>query len=856
MSKKILWKDAVNSLTNSWGRFIGIMLLMAVSAFAFIGLKMSGPDMRNTAQTYYQSVNLADLTISSNYGLDKKDIRIIRKEAENSVLDFGYLQDTTVNNSKISLRILSEAKNISINQIVSGKLPNKNNQIAISYLLKDKYHLGEWIKLDDHNDLKTNRFKIVGFIQPSEYTDKSNIGQTTVGTGQLSGIALVKKSAFDSSNYSIARISFDKTKNLDPYSNVYQNVIDNKKKNLTVALKKNGKLKQRELDKNLKSAQEQIYHAKQQIQLAENSGLNVSEQKSHLEKQESKVNNQRQQIKQLGNVSYYVNDRKNDPGYDTYQSNSEKIELITNIFPVFLFAVAALVSFSTMTRFIDEERQNIGVLRALGYSKLDTSLKFIVYSLTAALTGVLIGAIGGYWLLPRIIFNSYTANLTLTNFRASFSWKYLFLTILIAVLCTTGAALIQLFFVLRTKTSELLLPKPPKNGSRILLEKIKPLWQHLSFNYKVTLRNIFRYKVKMIMTILGIAGCTGLLMMGFGIRDSLAGIGQKQYGELIKYDLIAVDKNYLSNSQKDKLKRKLNSKQVNKYLPVHFENITKKINGTNQDVSIIVPASNKKISNYINLRNRQSGQKISLNNHGVVISEKLANLLHLRVGDKLILNINNGKKVKLPISQICEMYMGHYVLMNPDVYEKFFDQKMNTNAQLIELKSDVQTDDFANSLMKTGVVSAINLNTNNKQIIDSLIQSMDKVMFLLIGLAALLAVVVIFTLTTTNLEERMREISTLKVLGFYNKEASLYIYRETIILSIFGILFGFLIGNWLHSFIIDNLAPINAMFKPGILISNYLLSAMIPLIITAIMAIFVSYKIKEVNMLEALKSVD
>ena len=202
------------------------------------------------------------------------------------------------------------------------------------------------------------------------------------------------------------------------------------------------------------------------------------------------------------------------------------------------------------------------------------------------------------------------------------------------------------------------------------------------------------------------------------------------------------------------------------------------------------------------------------------------------------------------------MYMGHYVLMNSDIYEKYFDQKMNANAQLIELKSGVKTDDFANSLMKTEAVNAINLNTSNKQIIDSLIQSMDKVMFLLIGLAALLAIVVIFTLTTTNLEERMREISTLKVLGFYNKEASLYIYRETIILSIFGILFGFLIGNWLHSFTIDNLAPMNAMFRPGILMSNYLLSAIIPLAITAIMAIFVNRKIKDVNMLEALKSLD
>lgn len=200
-------------------------------------------------------------------------------------------------------------------------------------------------------------------------------------------------------------------------------------------------------------------------------------------------------------------------------------------------------------------------------------------------------------------------------------------------------------FVLRAKTSELLLPKPPKNGSRIFLERIKPLWRRLGFNYKVTLRNIFRYKVKMIMTILGIAGCTGLLMMGFGIRDSLAGIGQKQYGELIKYDLIAVDKKDLSGNQSRKLEQKLDSKQVNKYLPVHFENITKKIDGTKQDISIIVPKKDQNINDYINLRNRQSGQKINLNNHGVVISEKLANLLNLKSGDELTLNTNNGKKL-------------------------------------------------------------------------------------------------------------------------------------------------------------------------------------------------------------------
>ena len=687
MNRNTFWKDALSSLNHSWGRFIGITLLMAVSAFTFIGLKMAGPDMKNTAQTYYQEVNLADLTVSSNYGLDKNDTQTIKNQAKKATLDFGYLQDATINNSKTSLRVLSESKNISTSQLISGNFPKKDNQIAISYLLRNKYHIGEWITLNEHSNLKNSRFKIVGFIRPSEYTDKSNLGQTNVGTGQLSGVAIVKKSAFKAQSYSIARIRFNKTKELDPYSSTYQKFIDNKKERLTNSLAQNSKLKKTEVDNNFKDAQKQIRQAKEQIQLAENNGLNMSREKARLEKQQKKLNEQEQEIKQLGSISYYVNDRKNDSGYDTYQSNSEKIELITNIFPVFLFAVAALVSFSTMTRFIDEERQNIGVLRALGYSKLDTSLKFVIYSLTAALTGVFIGAIGGYWILPRIIFNAYTANLTLTNFQSGFSWKYLFLTFLISILCTTGAAVIQLFIVLRAKTSELLLPKPPKNGSRILLEKIKPFWQHLSFNYKVTLRNIFRYKVKMIMTILGIAGCTGLLMMGFGIRDSLAGIGQKQYSEIIKYDLIAIDKNSLSSEQSSRLNQKLSSSQVNKYLPVYFENVSKKIAGTNQDLSIIVPEKSSQISKYISLRNRSSGQKINLNSRGIVISEKLAKLLNLSIGDELSLVTTNGKKVKLPISNICEMYMGHYVLMNSNVYQKYFNKKVNSNAQLIELNN-------------------------------------------------------------------------------------------------------------------------------------------------------------------------
>lgn len=297
MNRRILWKDALSSLNHSWGRFVGILLLMAVSAFAFIGLKMAGPDMRNTAQTYYQDVNLADLTVSSNYGLDKNDTQTIKKQARKATIDFGYLQDTTINNSKTSLRVLSESKNISTSQLISGNLPKKDNQIAISYLLRDKYHLGEWITLNEHSNLKNSRFKIVGFMRPSEYTDKSEIGQTNVGTGQLSGIAVVKKSAFKAQNYSIARIRFNKTKDLAPYSSTYQKFIDNKKERLTNSLAQNSKLKKAEVNNNFKAAQKQIKQAKEQIQLAENNGLEMTKEKEKLEKQQKKLNEQEQEIK-------------------------------------------------------------------------------------------------------------------------------------------------------------------------------------------------------------------------------------------------------------------------------------------------------------------------------------------------------------------------------------------------------------------------------------------------------------------------------------------------------------------------------------------------------------------------------
>lgn len=858
MKNKVFIKDIFTSPAHSIGRFIGIAFLMCISALTFIGLKMTQPDMIATSQAFYRQTNLADLTISSNYGLDKDDVKTINSVTKNGQVEFGYMEDSSIKNSTKSLRIMSLPNKISKYQVIKGSLPKNNEQIAISSNLSEQYKIGQTIKLNQTSLLKEKSLKIVGFVKGAEYSDKSNIATTNVGTGQLSGIGVVKESAFKSGSYSLARVRLDSTKKISSYSNAYDNQIKDYQTNIQKILEKKANRRQKVIKMQLIRQESEIEQAQNQLEQAKNYGQDVSKEQLKLEKNRKEFDAYKSKVSSLGKVKYYLLTRNNENGYQTYKDNTEKIDVVTNIFPIFLFAVAALVSFATMTRFINDERQNIGTLRAIGYGKVAVSLKFIFYSLSSGLLGGVIGAIGGYLLLPKIIFKAYTTNLEMGAFKEQFSWYYLILTIIIALFCTVGAAVIQLIIVLKEKSTELLLPKVPKAGSRILLEKITPLWTKLSFNYKVTFRNIFRYKVKTWMTILGVAGCTGLLVMGFGIRDSITGLDQLQYGEIVKYDMIALQNPQLTSDQEKKLSGQLNSKAIKRHMPIKFEELTKKADKIEENISLIVPDTTKDLNKYISLRNRQSKEKLILNNKGAVISEKLANLLNLKVGQKLTLKANDGKKVSIPIQGITEMYMGHYLIMTKNLYQKLFNKNFESNAQIITLKNkhDKNINNQAQKLMKTGALQGINLNANNRQIIANLVKSMNSVMFLLIALATLLAVVVVFTLTTTNFEERIREISTVKVLGFYSNETTMYIYRETIILSLIGVLLGFFIGNWLHAFILNNLAPTNVMFKPNIFWTNYLISAAIPLIVTGVLAIFVYRRINQVDMLDALKAVD
>ena len=488
-----------------------------------------------------------------------------------------------------------------------------------------------------------------------------------------------------------------------------------------------------------------------------------------------------------------------------------------------------------MTRFVEEERGNLGLLKALGYSNREIRKKFMVYGLVSSGLGALVGTIIGHTFLPLAVFNAYTASSTFSNLRLTFSPLWTIVAFAIAIACS----LLPAYWVVRKELKEvpasLFLAKVPKAGSRILLEKMDFIWKRMSFTYKVTARNLFRYKKRMLMTIFGVAGCTALLVMGFGIRDSISGLASKQFGQILHYDMIAIEKNKVSDKEKEA------SGKLEK-----------------QEVSLIATNQSDDLSKYVSLESRKNNQKIVLNDSGAVISEKFAELLGLKVGDSLTLKDDENKPVRIKVSAITEMYMGHYIFMNQSVYQKVFKKDFMTNGQLIKLKNDSVNNiqKMSAQLMQEDGIQAISQNSDLKKVIESFMYGINSVMIVLITCAILLAIVVIYNLTNINVSERIRELATIKVLGFYDREVTLYIYRETILLSFLGILVGFGLGNYFHQVIMNQLSADQIMFAPGLLWTNLLLSAAITFATTLLLALVVHFKLKAVDMLGALKSVD
>lgn len=556
---------------------------------------------------------------------------------------------------------------------------------------------------------------------------------------------------------------------------------------------------------------------------------------------------------------YTIQDRHEEMGFFQYLENARSMDLLSLVFPVFFFLIALLVSLTTMTRMVDEQRLLIGTYKALGYSDWDVMKKYLSYGGLASLVGSVIGiAVGQYVLMP-IIFEAYSSNFLFEELLPVYSPVFALMAVVISQLCTGFAALFTTRASLREHAAQLLRPKAPSIGNRILLERIGPIWKRLSFHNKVTARNLFRYKKRMLMTILGVAGCAAMIFMGFGLRDSVGAMMLKQYGQLFNYDSIVIFDDQGSEEEvKAYLDHLSSDGRIQKAIPTRFERGVVGVPGLlDQDVNIVVPEDQKEFRQVNVLRLRQGAEEITLG-EGAVISEKLAWLLGLEAGDFMEFQDDDGSVRKLLIAAVTENYMGHYLYMTPTYYQKIFDKpyQINSHFLLLEDSSKQAVSTFNRSMLsKDLVLNTVSINVSSETI-EELVESMNIVVIVILLASSLLAIVVLYNLTNINVSERLRELSTIMVLGFYPKEVTAYVYRETMTLTALGILVGYFLGYLLHQFIVIALPPSFVLMDPSLQADTYVYSAAFTLVFSSIVMLIMHNRLKKIDMVQALKAVE
>lgn len=547
-------------------------------------------------------------------------------------------------------------------------------------------------------------------------------------------------------------------------------------------------------------------------------------------------------------------------GYRVYIVIEGIVAKLADIFPIFLYFVAALVTFGTMGRMVDEERTNSGTLKALGYGNADVMLKFTVYGFAASTLGTCIGVLAGHTLLPLIVAHAYSAGFTMPDIMLKFHPWITMAAFALAWISAVVPAWLAASKELREKPASLLLLKPPAKGSKILLEHFPPLWNRLNFTHKVTARNIFRYKTRMFMTIFGVCGAVSLLTAGLAVQSSIGQIGNRQFEELIHYDLIVAEESDTNSAQREEIATTLKGKTVQSSTAVRYEELSKTAGKENDKQSITLLATDDayNFNEYLTLRDRKTHQPQILVNNGAVISERLAEMLNVSVGDTFTVNDENGAQRTIKVAGISEMYIGHFIFMNAQCYEHVFGDQYSTNAYMVGLKdhSNANTERQGAKFMKLAAVRGVVQNTTQKNMVSTIVGSLNQIMEVLILVAVLLAVVILYDLTNLNVSERIRELSTIKVLGFHTSETTMYIYRETILLSLLGILAGYGFGEWLHRYIITEVPPDEVMFDPAISWIALAAPAIVVAVVLAVLGWIVYRQLETVDMLEALKSVE
>lgn len=780
--KKLL-KETIVCMVKTSKRFISILVIVLLGVGFFAGIRAVAPDMKNTLDDYYEKTNMYDIYIASNYGIREDIIDKLQKKYDiEAVYNFDAI---TTKKEDYATKIISYDKNNQINtpKLVKGKMPEAIDEVVIDNHYRNEIKIGDKLTIDSEL-IKNNTVTVTGYVESPLYISAER-DSTNLLSGTIDYYLYMNDDNIISPVKTAAYIKLNTDESR--FSKKYEEIVKTAKKDIKKTLK---------------------------------------EEKQTDEK-------------------WYVLDIDSNAGFYQYEQDTQRIDNVAKVFPLVFFIVAVLICLTTMTRMVEEERSQIGTLKALGYSDISIMFKYILYAALATIIGSMIGVAIGYRILPDLCFEMYKNMYRLGNIKLSYYSSLTFQGMMIALLCTLGATIYTCRKTLKESPANLLRPVAPPPGKRVLLERIKLVWNHLSFSYKVTVRNVFRYKKRFLMTIIGIAGCTGLILAGFGLKDCIIKMVPHQYEDIFSYQAKINLNEEKTNETIDKIKE---NKQIKDILEVHEESITIDNKDTNQSVTLVIPKDNPK--EFIKLQDRKTEEQYNLTD-GLIITEKLAKLLEVEEND--ILKFSGTDTYKEKVAHITENYLFHYIYLPKSLYKQ---DEYNTVLIKTKNMTEKEEKELANELKEIPGVSSITFTSSTRHVFDDTMDSFAYVSLILIVSAGALAFVVLYNLSSVNISERRRELATIKVLGFYDKEVYQYINRENTILTLIGILLGLGTGNILTMYIIKTCEIDMLMFDTTIAWPSYLYAILITMSFAILVNIILYFSLKKIDMIESLKSIE
>ena len=897
-------KNIVKEFKNSFGRFLAIMAIIALGVGFLIGISQATPDMKTSMSDYLKDNAAYDIDVKAAYGLTLADIDKISSATDDSgdevvsaympavtssvMAGIDGANETAVNLIGIDFSVVTgdNASGDYLNHLTleEGSWPSAADEVVVERANNyfEEAETGDKIVITDeittanstYGDIYAQKeFTVVGIVSSPDYYYRDAREVTTVGTGVVSLVMY--------GNYSLEEVenadggteyvaSDDSVYDLSTENSLFWslNLDSYDLGSMTIPLDP--------------IREDNILYTDLWVQISGSDGYEcfytdykdyVLNNAAYIEEIGNEINaevNAAIEDSLLSgmvpaNAGWYVLDRAStNVSYVSFDMNVEKVEDIAGIFPIFFIVVAALVALTSMTRMVEQDRMQIGTLKALGYRESTIMVKYLVYCILACIIGLVVGILLGFSIMPNIFWNAYRTMYFLPSLYLGFSWWLALAVVFGSLAVTIVVTIIACRTTTKEKPSTLMQPKAPKPGKRILLERCTPIWKRIKFKWKATIRNIFRYKKNMILTIVSVMGCTALILTGFGLGDSVAAVTELQYNDIIFYDtVVSFDGDYeYADGDEHTLESYIDSLGENSYTDVYSESGQLILGDSRESVDMYLVTNSEQFSNFVSLHSRASGDALDVAEDGIIIPENIATVYDISAGDEVTYRTADGAELKLTVSGVCEYYTGSDVYMSADNFTAAVEAEggtvdVSSNAYLIKYGYGEDEDAMnaaAESLLSDPAVTGVEFTYTTLRTFDALNDTMSFVILILVVCAGALAAIVLYNLTNINIDERRKEIATLRVLGYTKWEVAGYIYRESGILTIVGALFGLLVGWLLHMYIVGRVNSVWMMFGKAIAPLSFLWAFLITLGFAIVVYAFMLIKLYKINMAESLKS--